>query len=111
MKITTRTGTYYGETELQTIIEAHDGDTLASALYADPITGQIMAIETEAGYQRQGLATALVQYAVDHGIELYHSPAWACTDEGAAFAESCSIIDTIADEDAYGWADYQAIAA
>lgn len=109
MKITTRTGTYGTETDLYTIIEAHDQDgTLASELYADPTTGQIMQLETTAGYERQGLATALVQYAIDNGIEIYHAPEWACTEQGAAFAASCTIIDTLDDEDAYGWDDYQA---
>lgn len=107
--ITHRTGTYYNESGDMTIIEAHTEDgQLVSELYADPITGQIMNIETEEKFQGEGHARSLIQYAIDNNIELFHSPSWACTEEGAAFAAATPEIDTIADEDAYGWEDYAA---
>lgn len=107
MRITTRTGQYQNEDGIYTIIEKHDDDQLISAIYADPTTGQIMNIETAEGYRGEGHATSLIEYAIDNGIELLHSPIWSCTDEGAAFAEATShLIDTIDDEDAYGWDDY-----
>ena len=110
--ITTRTGTYYGEQDIMTIIEKHEEDgTLIAELYADPTTGQIMNVETAEDYQGEGHARSLIAWAIENDITLYHSPAWACTEEGQAFAEACDEIGTIADEDAYGWADYQATIA
>lgn len=108
MNITTRTGQYQNEQGDLTIIEKHtDEGQLVSALYADIATGQIMAIETAPEYRYEGHARSLIEWAVTNGIELYHSPAWSCTDEGAAFAEATSdLIDYIDDEDAYGWEDY-----
>lgn len=91
-----RTGTYYSETGLYTIIEAHDEDgDMISELYADLTTGQIMQVETEEDWQCQGIASALIDYAVENGTELYHSPAEHCTPEGLAFAEKNDQIETI----------------
>ena len=109
--ITHRTGTYGTETDTYTIIEATIDGQVISALYADPTTGQIMNIETDKAHQGEGRARSLISYAIANGITLYHSPAWACTEEGAAFAAACDEIDTIEDEDAYGWEDYQATLA
>lgn len=110
--ITTRTGQYYNEPGDMLIIEKHTAEgELISELYADLTTGQIMAIETEADFQGEGHARSLIEWAVANGITLLHSPAWSCTDEGAAFAEAVDIIDTIDDEDAYGWEDYAATLA
>lgn len=106
--ITTRIGTYYGEAEEMRIIEKHDeNNNLIAELYADLTTGQIMNIETEEEYRGEGHARSLIEYANENGINLLHSPEWACTDEGAAFAAATSdLIDTIEDEDAYGYNDY-----
>lgn len=110
--ITTRTGQYYNEPGDMRIIEKHDENgQLIAELYADPTTGQIMNVETTEGYQGEGHARSLIEYAVENGINLLHSPAWSCTEEGAAFAQAVDIIDTIADEDAYGWEDYAATIA
>lgn len=104
-----RIGNYPGETELQIIIEAtNEENEVISALYADINTHQIMSIETAKEYRLQGHARSLIDYAISNDIELFHSPAWSCTAEGAAFAEACDDIDTIADEDAYGWEDFAA---
>lgn len=100
--ITHRTGTYYSETTPMTIIEAHDEDgDLASELYADIETGQIMQVETEDDYRGKGIASALIDYAVAHDIELYHSPVEHCTEEGLAFAEKNDQIDVIDPELAF----------
>lgn len=105
--ITTRTGTYYDEPGDMRIIEKHDEDgTLIAELYADLTTGQIMNVETTDNYRGEGHARSLIDYAIEHDIELYHSPEWSCTPEGWAFAQSCDDIDVIDDEDAYGYADY-----
>lgn len=108
--ITTRTGQYYNEPGDMRIIEKHTADgQLVSALYADLTTGQIMNIETEEAFQGEGHARSLIEYAVANGIDLLHSPSWSCTEAGAAFAEATSdLIDTIDDEDAYGYEDYAA---
>ena len=99
--ITHRTGTYYDEADEYTIIEATDNGEIVSALYADPATGQIMQIETIPARRREGLATALLDYAEDHGIELYHSPEEHRTPEGQAWAEATDHLDTIDADDAY----------
>lgn len=94
--ITHRTGTYYTETTPMNIIEVHDENgTLAAELYIELEHNMIANIETKPAHQRQGLATALVQHAVDNGIEVYHAPVEFRTEEGAAFAESCTIIDEL----------------
>ena len=96
--ISTRIGSYYDEPGESRIIEAHDEDgTLISELYASLDTGQIMQVHTVEEHRGEGIATALVTYAVDHGIELYHSPAGHRTDDGARFAERANMIDTIPD--------------
>ncbi len=98
--ITHRTGTYYGETTPMDIIEAHtEAGELAAELYIELDHRMIANIETKEAHQRQGLATALVQYAVDNDIEVYHSPVEFRTDEGNAFAESCDIIDELEMDD------------
>lgn len=100
--ITTRTGTYYSETEEMRIIEAHDENgEIASALYADLTTGQIMQVETRKANRGEGIATALVEFAVENGIELFHSPIEHCTPEGAAFAAKADMIEEIDPADAY----------
>lgn len=100
--ITDRIGTYYSETGNYQIIEAHDEDgALVSELYADLTTGQIMQVETIEARRREGIATALVDHAYAAGIELYHSPEDHRTDEGAAWADEITSIDTIDDELAY----------
>lgn len=108
--ITTRIGTYYDEPGDMRIIEKHDADgTLISELYADLKTGQIMNIETAADFQGEGHARSLIEYAVANRISLLHSPEWSCTEEGAAFAAATAdLLDTIDDEDAYGYEDYAA---
>lgn len=108
--ITTRIGQYYNEPGDMRIIEKHDENgQLIAELYADLTTGQIMNIETEEDFQGEGHARSLIEYAVANSIDLLHSPSWSCTEEGAAFAEATSdLIDTIADEDAYGYEDYAA---
>lgn len=108
--ITTRTGTYYDEPGEMRIIEKHAADgTLISELYADLTTGQIMNIETADGFQGEGHARSLIEYAVTNRIPLLHSPAWSCTEEGAAFAAATAdLLDTIEDEDAYGYEGYVA---
>lgn len=109
--ITTHTGTYYDEPGTMLIIEATDNSEVISALYADPNTRQIMAIETIEERQGEGHARSLIDYAVENNIELYHSPEWSCTPEGWAFAQACDDIEIIDDEDAYGWEEYQATIA
>lgn len=105
--ITTRTGQYYNEPGEMRIIEKRTEDgALISELYADLETGQIMNVETTDGFQGEGHARSLIDYAVANGIELYHSPEWSCTEEGWAFAQACDHIAVIDDEDAYGWEDY-----
>ena len=100
--ITTRTGTYYSEPGDLRIIEAHDEDgTHVSALYLDPTTGQIMQVETREENRREGIATALAQYAIDHGIPIFHSPEEHCTHDGAMFAAMTDFIDEIDPELAY----------
>lgn len=104
--ITTRTGTYCDEPGTMLIIEATDNGQVISALYADPTTRQIMAVETDEDRQGEGHARSLIDYAVENDIELYHSPEWSCTEAGWAFVQACDDIDVIDDEDAYGYADY-----
>ncbi|QPR31922.1 hypothetical protein I6H48_06370 [Corynebacterium amycolatum] len=103
--ITTRTGKYDDTNPNDTIsrvIEAHDEDgELASALYADLETGQIMQVETREENRGEGIATALVQYACDTGIDLYHSPEEHRTEKGNDFARRCDFIDEIDPDLAY----------
>lgn len=99
--ITHRTGTYYSEADIMQIIEAHEDGQLISELYADLETGQIMQVETVEDRRGEGIATALLAHAEDHGIELFHSPAEHCTPEGLAFAEKNAHLDTIDEGLAY----------
>ena len=101
MQITTRTGTYYSETDPMTIIEATQDGQLISELYADITTGQIMQIWTAEDRRREGIATALLAFAEENGIELYHSPQEHCTPEGLAFAEATDDIEIISEDMAY----------
>lgn len=94
--ITHRQGTYYGEADTMDIIEAHTEDgQLAAELYITLTHRMIANIETKPAFQREGLATALVQYAIDNDIEVYHAPVEFRTVEGNAFAQSCDIIDEL----------------
>lgn len=113
MNITTKIGQYADEAGDYQIIEKRtDEGQLVSALYADLKTGQIMNIETEEEFQGEGHARSLIEYAVAHRINVLHSPEWSCTEEGAAFAAATSdLIDTIDDEDAYGYEDFAATLA
>ncbi len=100
--ITDRIGTYYGEAEEMQIIEAHDENgELASALYLDIATGQIMQVETREENRGEGIATALAQYAVDNNMPIFHSPEEHRTEDGQRFAERTDFIDTIDSESAY----------
>lgn len=103
--ITTRTGKYDDTNpndNVSRIIEAHDEDgNLVSHMYLDLATGQIMQVETHEENQREGIATALAQYAVDHGIPIFHSPEEHCTHEGVMFAAMTDFIDEIDPELAY----------
>lgn len=110
MNIITKIGQYPGEAGDYKIIEKrNDEGQLISALYADLETGQIMNIETEEEFQGRGHARSLIEYAVANGIDLLHSPEWSCTEEGAAFARATSdLLDTIDDEDAYGYESFAA---
>lgn len=45
MEITNRQGTYYEETEIMNIFEAHENGQLIGEMYLDINTGQIMQIE------------------------------------------------------------------
>lgn len=94
--ITHRTGDYYGDGDYSyTIIEAHDEDgDLVSELYADRTTGQIMQVETIEAHRREGIATALVDYATEQGITLFHSPAEHRTNDGSDWAAEIDL-DTI----------------
>ena len=103
--ITARTGKY-DETnpndDISRIIEARDEDgTLVSHMYLDLTTGQIMQVETREENRREGIATALAQYAVDNGFPIFHSPEEHCTHEGAMFAAMTDFIDEIDPELAY----------
>ena len=93
--ITHRIGPYYHEDGDLQIIEAHENGQLISELYADLATGQIMQIETIPSRRREGIATALLDYAGAHGIELFHSPVEHCTPEGLAFAERQGLDDPV----------------
>ncbi|WP_288855596.1 hypothetical protein [uncultured Corynebacterium sp.] len=98
--ITHRQGTYYGEADMMDIIEAHTEDgQLAAELYITLTHRMIANIETKPNFQREGLATALVQYAVDNDIEVYHAPVEFRTAEGDAFAQACDIIDELEMDD------------
>lgn len=103
--ITTRTGKYDDTNpndDISRIIEAHDADgNLVSHMYLDLTTGQIMQVETREENRREGIATALAQYAVDQGFPIFHSPDEHCTYEGAMFAGATSFIDEIDPELAY----------
>ena len=97
-----RTGPYYSEKGDYTIIEAFTKDgEMVSELYADETTGQIMQVETTKAYQRQGIASALIEYAIAHDIDLYHCPEEHCTPEGQAFAHANNQINIIDEEFAY----------
>lgn len=91
-----RDGDYYGDgDDSYTIIEAHDEDgDLVSELYADRTTGQIMQVETIETHRREGIATALVAYATEQGITLFHSPACHRTEDGSDWADQIDL-DTI----------------
>lgn len=103
--ITTRTGKYDDTNpndDVSRIIEAHDVDgNLVSHMYLDLTTGQIMQVETREENRREGIATALAQYAVDNDIPIFHSPEEHCTHEGLGFAYATDFIDTIDPELAY----------
>ena len=101
LTITNTTAPYPGETEPMTVITAHDEDgDLVGSLYADTTTGQIMQVEVPEDRRREGIATALVAYADDNDIELFHSPEEHRTEEGAAWANTV-LIDIIDPADAY----------
>ena len=85
--ITTRTGTYYGETDQNLIWEITDEHGVAAALYVHPQHRMIMNIEVRDDRQGEGLARALYEAATATGT-IYHVPAWGCTPEGLAFAEA-----------------------
>lgn len=100
--ITDRIGTYYGEAEEMQIIEATDENgEIASALYLDLTTGQIMQVETREENRGEGIATVLAQYAVDNGMPIFHSPEEHRTEDGQRFAERTDFIDTIDPQLAY----------
>ena len=100
--ITDRIGTYYGESEDMQIIEATDENgEIASELYLNLTTGQIMQVETREENRGEGIATALAQYAVDNGMPIFHSPEEHRTEEGQRFAERTDFIDTIDPQLAY----------
>lgn len=51
--------------------------------------GQIIQVETEPAYRREGIASQLYQIAYDQlGGQLHHSPAEHRTDEGDAWASA-----------------------
>lgn len=103
--ITHRIDTYQEDKDPSIIIEKHDQDgNCISELVANPETGQIMWVHTLEKDRLEGHARSLITYAIEHDIELYHSPEWSCSEPGGwAFVQACDEIDVIKDEDAYGW--------
>ncbi len=100
--ITHRVGRYSENDDLMNIFEAHDEEgKLATSLYANIETGQIMQVETRKENRGEGIATAVAQYAVDNGFELFHSPEEHCTEKGLDFARRADFIDVIDPELAY----------
>lgn len=94
--LTYEVGTYYDETDPMHVLRALDEDgEMISELYADLTTGQIMQVETIASRRREGIATALAEYADEQGIELLHSPEEHRTPEGDAWAYQLNDLATI----------------
>lgn len=50
-------------------------------------SGLILSVEVDEDHRGQGLARRLYETAASE-MDVYHVPAWGCTDEGAAFAEA-----------------------
>jgi hypothetical protein len=87
MEITYSTGTYYDEAEtLHRWFAIEDGERVGE-LYVSMATSVIMNIEVNADRQGEGIARALYEAATAQ-MTIKHAPVWACTPEGAAFAEA-----------------------
>ena len=84
MEITNRQGTYYEETEIMNIFEAHENGQLIGEMYLDINTGQIMQIEVNEDRRGEGIARAIYEYACSI-TNVYHAPDEHCTREGLAF--------------------------
>jgi len=63
-----------------------DGE-IASRLWVDMTTGEIMNVETEPAHQRNGYASALYRQAASE-MPIYHAPATHRSYAGSRFAES-----------------------
>lgn len=88
MEITTRTGSYYGDTTMNHIFEIHDDQGLAAELYIDTEHHVIMNIDVREDRRGEGLARTLYTHADTTLGGIYHMPAWGCTEEGAGFAQA-----------------------
>ena len=86
-EITTRRGDYYDDGTDNLIWEITDEQGIAAELYIDAEHRMIMNIEVRADRRGEGLARALYEAATATGT-IYHAPVWACTPEGAAFAQA-----------------------
>lgn len=87
MEITYSTGTYYSESEiLHRWFAIEDGERIGE-LYVSMTTGVIMNVEVDTDRRGEGIARALYEAATT-AMSVKHAPEWACTHEGAAFAEA-----------------------
>lgn len=85
MEITYRTGKYYSEEHGEYhIIETVCGGRVIGELYADITTGQIMQIDVDKNFRRQGIASEMYKFA-ESKFGIFHSPDEHCTPEGMAF--------------------------
>jgi GNAT superfamily N-acetyltransferase len=87
--ITKRTGRY-SETDTRDsfIYEIADEDGIAADLYIDTDSHLIMNIEVRADRQGEGLARSLYEHAKQDLGDIYHIPAWGCTEDGIGFAHA-----------------------
>lgn len=86
--ITTRRGSYYGDTTDNHIFEITDEQGIAAELYINTDHLVIMNIEVRKDRRGEGLARTLYEHADQALGGIYHMPAWGCTEDGAKFAEA-----------------------
>ena len=94
--ITTRRGDYYGDATDNLTWEITDEQGIAAELYIHAEHHMIMNLTVRENRRGEGLARALYE-AADATATIFHAPEWACSPEGAAFAEAMGG-ETISDD-------------
>lgn len=88
MKITTTTGSYYGDSTDNHIYRMMDDGEMVGELYIDTTYLVVMNVEVIKARRGEGIARQLFEAAEAALGTVYHAPEWGCTPEGNAFAEA-----------------------